>query len=356
MSEIRRCLSYDDVLLVPRYSGNEHLKDADIECSYIGIPNHFKSYPIINSPMDTVCSPSMCEHLLKNNYPITIHRYFKGPQEQLDFVNLIPNVRNFYNRTFIAVGSVYKWKDWIDYLMDKSSFALLVDMAQGDSKTCIETVEYIRSKDPYCNIMAGNVATRSGFGRLAKAGANFIRAGIGGGSICATRVNVAFGVPTLTSVMDCASVKGDNVYLIADGGINKSGDIVKALHAGADMVMVGKILAGTSLSPGAKYDRNMNFTEDLDEAKYVEYRGMASHKAQQSLDNSKIHSIEGVSGVIPYIGTTEFVLESTLQNLRSAMSYYAGCRNWNEFKRMVKMIEITSAGISESGTGSILKV
>jgi IMP dehydrogenase/GMP reductase len=485
---LRRCLSYNDVLLVPRYSPNEHLTDANIDMEYTNIPSAFTSPPIINSPMDKVCSKELLENLYNvHKFPITIHRYFKTVQDQLAFVESLNLNEKKSGKIFLAVGSVYKWKEWIDTVL-ATGYSISVDMAQGDSKTCIETVEYINKNNKYnVNIMAGDVATKSGFMRLVNAGANFIRVGIGGGcvtpdtevwtfnkgkvkiidvkigdkvythknrwktvtgfnrtfvdddliiinekitlskhheiyanrkdiarkefiaaediklgdsiwcyiegrlfntkvtniqlntsyrdslydieveedhsfvangvivhnSICSTRTTTGFGVPTLESIFDCKSIKPNNVYLIADGGISNTGDIVKAIHAGADMVMLGKMFAATSLSPGMKYNRQLEITDDEDEMKWVEYRGMASHNAQQTLDNSKIHSIEGVSGLVAYSGTTDFVVNSMLQRLRSAIAYYGGCKNWDELRRFTKMIEITDGGREESGNGSI---
>ena len=161
-------------------------------------------------------------------------------------------------------------------------------------------------------------------------------------SICSTRLNTGFGVPTLTSIFDCAKVK-DSAYLVADGGIESAGDICKAMAAGADMVMLGKMLAATSLSNGEKVD--------VDGQKFVRYSGMASKEANEKLKSKKsIVSIEGVSGLIPYTGETEEVVQNIIGNLQSAVAYYAGCRNWKEFRRSVKMVEITQQGWEESKT------
>ncbi len=172
-------------------------------------------------------------------------------------------------------------------------------------------------------------------------------------SVCTTRTNNAFGIPTLTSVFDCASVKGDS-YLVADGGVEYPGDICKAMAAGADMVMVGKLLAGTSLSAGKKFtsdgqliDKELYSTH----AKWVEYRGMASADAAKALSSQKSHvSVEGVSGFIPYTGETGDVVNGILGNLKSSMAYYAGCKDWSQFKKRVKFVEITSQGWGESLT------
>lgn len=343
MNDIRRVLSYNDVLLCPRCSELEHLSDADIkvDCGYLsGV------YPIINAPMDKVCSVPLIKFMDDIGCATTIHRWFNSPEEQIKFFEEC-NIKNEL-KCFVSVGNVAKWQDWIEKLFEyriKSDnyFNILVDVANGDTKSCVDTIEYIRKNGPASiQIMAGNVATKSGFRRLQEAGANFIRVGIGGGSICSTRLATGFGIPTLTSVMDCASVK-DDAYIVADGGIENSGDICKAMAAGADLVMVGKMLASTSLSNGEKVE--------VDGHKFVRYSGMASKEANEKLKSKKsVVSIEGVSGLIPYTGETEEVVKNIIANLQSAVAYYAGCRNWKEFKRSVKFLEITQQGWEESKT------
>jgi len=355
MNDIRRVLSYNDVLLCPRNSELDHISDANIIIDYDNLPSPFSVIPIVNAPMDTVCSSELIKYLTYMGMPTTIHRWFSSYEEQLKFLescktDCVPN------SVFLAVGNVDKWRDWINGLLQyrtehNALFGILVDVANGDTKASINTVEYVRSIFPNnTNIMAGNIATRSGFCRLQEAGANFIRCGIGGGSCCETRTATGFGIPTLTTVFDCAKVK-ESAYLIADGGIEYPGDICKAIAAGADMVMVGKMLAATDMSSGDKCDKDGNLTVNPDEYKFVHYRGMASRESINKLNSKKsVVSVEGVSGLIPYKGRTIDVVQEVCGNLRTAMSYYAGCRTWDEFRRKVKFVEITNAGWNESLT------
>jgi len=170
-------------------------------------------------------------------------------------------------------------------------------------------------------------------------------------SICSTRIRTGFGVPTLTSVMDCAEIKSDTTYLIADGGIENYGDICKSIVCGANMVMVGKMLAATDLSSGTKYTNSLYLTEDESQYAWVQYRGMASKEAAMKLNlNATGISVEGASGLIPYTGKTEEVVSEIFQNLKSAMAYYGGCTNWIDFARKVKYNEITQSGWEESKT------
>lgn len=347
MNDIRKVLSYNDILLCPRNSDLDHLADADIMVDYNKCPVPFRSIPVINAPMNTVCSIPLLNCLSQYDFPITLHRWFENAGEQLDFLNNIFDRK----RLFVSVGIFCKWKKWIDELLDSPlSFNILVDIANGDTKAGVDTVKYIRSRCDARNIMAGNVATRSGFARLQDAGANFIRVGIGGGSICSTRINTGFGMPTLTSIYDCAKKK-DTAYLVADGGIENNGDICKAMAAGADMVMCGKIFAATDLANNEKFNAEGYLTDNPEEIKYCSYHGMASEKAINSLNSKKSNiSVEGVSGKVAYQGRTEDIIKKMTGNLQSAVAYYAGCKNWAQFSRDVKVLEITQQGYEESKT------
>lgn len=357
---IRECLSFDDVLLSPKYSNLKSRSDVDPgSCGY--------DLPIVMSPMDTVTTREMIKYFVDNNMMATVHRYFPNGVEQLDFVRDIDE--NYIHKVFFSVGSIKNCREWIDYLYDNGVKNYLVDMAHGHSQLCIDTVKYIKSlklsrKGPrsYVNyIMAGNVATRRAFGDLQEAGADYIRVGIGSGSICSTRLNTGFGVPQFTAIQDCASRKG-KAKLVADGGIKYNGDIVKAIAAGADMVMLGKTLASTSMADGDCYDKNKElvamgphdglYTTDKGDVKrgeifFKSYHGMASAKARAGI--MKKASIEGVAGLIPYTGKTEEVVEDMKLNLQSALSYN-GTPNWEEFRREVKLLKVSDSSILESGT------
>lgn len=185
---IRKCLSFDDVLLVPRNSGLGSTSEVDLSKDYCYATHSFEaSAPIINSPMDTVCSFSLCNYLHKEGFPVTIHRFFDSARLQRSFYNSCDFKKVSTPNVFLSVGSLSRWKGWIDYLISNNleEHGYCVDMANGDSRTCLETVEYLRRKQPEVNIMAGNVATKSGFERLYNAGADFIRVGVGSGCFLA---------------------------------------------------------------------------------------------------------------------------------------------------------------------------
>ena len=356
--EFRKTYSLDDILIVPRYSELTTRKNCDISSSIYKLP-------IVMAPMDTLDNPDMLSLFIKHQTGASIHRYFRHPKEQLQVIHNTGIFQQAKKLTWFAVGSVHKYKDWINTLLDNDVTNFMVDMAHGDSKLCVETVEYLRKKEKNyyitkegfeqsINIIAGNVVTKAGFERLQKAGAVGIRVGIGSGSICSTRINCGIGIPQFTAIMDCAERKDHNTILIADGGIKNTGDMVKAIAAGADLCMCGKLLASTNLANGLSYDKNKEIISDfdLDNICYKGYRGMASKEARQSI--LEYASVEGVSGLVKYTGTTEQLLIDIKLRLQSAQSYL-GVTNWNDFRKYAKFQIITDSSYKESSTNSIIQ-
>ena len=188
--------------------------------------------------------------------------------------------------------------------------------------------------------MAGNVATLEAFNDLSDWGADSIRVGIGGGSICSTRVQTGHGLPGLQTIFECSKTDRD-VAIIADGGIRNSGDIVKALAAGADAVMCGSLLAGTTETPGSVF-------EDKNGVKFKSYRGMASKEAQINW-RGKYSSFEGISSQVPYRGKVGDILEDIERGLRSGFSY-SGAHGLKELQSKAIFVRQTLAGQGESKT------
>ena len=241
---------------------------------------------------------------------------------------------------------------------------LVLDIAHGHADHCIQMVKEIRAKIPSAQIVAGNVATRDGARELAEAGANAIKVGIGPGSICTTRIVTGFGVPQLTAIIDSVEgvrQSGLDIPVIADGGIQKAGDLVKALAAGAEAVMIGSLFAGTDEAPGSPVIR------DGQKVKVV--RGMASlgatmgrraaergqdESAEDAEDWDKVVP-EGVEAVVPYRGHVAEVLTQLVGGLRSGLSY-GGAHNIKELQENAEFIEITPAGVKESGSHDVRKL
>ena len=202
-------------------------------------------------------------------------------------------------------------------------------------KKAIEEIRNVLGSSVH--IMAGNVATLAGFNDLADWGADSIRVGVGGGSICSTRIMTGHGIPTLQSILDC-SRSDREAMLIADGGIKQTGDIVKAIAAGADMVMLGSMLSGTDETPGDTFY--------VDGVKSKAYRGMASAAAQIDW-RGHVASEEGVSHRVASKGPVVNILDSIEKALRSGMSY-SGAKTLSEFRAKAKIIKITQASLIES--------
>ena len=235
-------------------------------------------------------------------------------------------------------------------LMDVDTDVLILDTAHGHSKNVIDSVIKIKKKSNYTQVIAGNIATKEGAQALIDVGADAVKVGIGPGSICTTRMVAGVGVPQLSAIMEVSEItKKKNIPLIADGGIKYSGDIAKAIAAGADTIMIGSLLAGTDESPGEVY---------LYQGRsYKSYRGMGSISAmlkgsaeryfQDS--NSEVQKLvpEGVEGQVPYKGPANIILNQLIGGLRSSMGY-TGNENIKKMKTNCQFIKITSSGLKES--------
>ena len=215
---------------------------------------------------------------------------------------------------------------------------LCVDVAHGHHILMKEALQHLRNLTNDIHIMAGNVATLEGVNDLSDWGANSVRCNIGGGSICSTRVQTGHGLPGLQTIFECSKTDRD-VAIIADGGIRNSGDIVKALAAGADAIMCGSLLAGTIETPGRVF-------EGPNGAKYKSYRGMASKEAQVNW-RGKYSSYEGVSTQVPFRGSVKNILEDIERGVRSGFSY-SGASSLKELQHKAKFVRQTTAGQGES--------
>jgi len=233
---------------------------------------------------------------------------------------------------------------------------LVVDVAHGHATYVLQMVKALKKEFPQVPVIAGNVATPEGVRDLVEAGANAVKVGVGSGSICITREVTGFGVPQLTAIMECSELgKTLGVPIIADGGIRISGDITKALAAGASTVMLGNLLAGTEESPGAAVIR--------DGRRYKIVRGMASLTANVARKEVERHAElepeewgevvpEGVEAAVPYRGSVADILHQLVGGLRSGMSY-AGANTLVELNENAEFIRITSAGRVESGAHDV---
>ena len=250
-----------------------------------------------------------------------------------------------------AIGNSVDTDERTEKLVQAGVDVLVVDSAHGHSQGVLERVKKVKKDYPNIDVIGGNVATAEGATALIKAGADGVKAGIGPGSICTTRIVTGVGVPQITAIADVvSSMKKKGVPVIADGGIRFSGDFAKAIAAGADSVMLGSILAGTEEAPGQ--------VELFQGRSYKAYRGMGSVGAMSGesssgdryfQDNQQTDKLvpEGIEGRVPYKGWVETTIHQMLGGLRQSMGY-TGCKDIDTMKTKPKFVQITTSGMSES--------
>jgi len=329
---IKEALTYDDVLLVPQYSDIRSRAEVSI-ASQLG--THEFRLPIIASPMDTVTASPMAAAMDSSGGFGIIHRY-NSIEIQCQ------HVESMAAEAIVgaAIGISGDYLDRATALYDTGAQILCVDVAHGHHILMKEALDELRNVfDDAVHIMAGNVATLEGYNDLVDWGADSVRCNIGGGSICSTRVQTGHGVPGLQTIIDCAR-SDRNAPIIADGGIRNSGDIVKALAAGADFVMLGSLLSGTDEAPGDVINgRKGNFKP---------YRGMASKDAQIDW-RGKTSSLEGIATTVPCKGPVADVLAELARGIRSGLSY-SGARTIQELQAKAQFVRQTVSGQTESAT------
>ncbi len=272
-----------------------------------------------------------------------------------DVLELVENAQPLYTRDSryrlrVAAAVSAGDHDRMERLADEEVDVAVVDSAHGHSKGILDMVAWIKAHYPDIDVVGGNVATGDGALALVKAGAHAVKVGIGPGSICTTRVVCGVGIPQVTAVYNAAQAVGDAVPVIADGGIRLSGDVPKALVAGADTVMLGSILAGTDESPGEKIIHEGRH--------YVVYRGMGSLAAMKEgkgsrqrygQDNVKDDDLvpQGIEGIVPLAGSVKKIMTQFCGGLRSALGYN-GARTIEELKREGYFYRVTNAGMREA--------
>ncbi|MBA2710706.1 MAG: guanosine monophosphate reductase [Tatlockia sp.] len=324
-------ITFDDILMIPAYNHHESRRVVEISHSDKLGKLHLQ-LPVISSNMDTITESKMANFLQSRGGIGALHR----------FLSIEDNVAEFKRCTgpvFVSVGCNENELQRAEALRDAGADFFCVDVAHAHAKYVGKTLKSLRKLLGSRCIMAGNVATYAGADYLASCGADIIKAGIGGGSVCSTRIKTGFGIPMLTCIQDCARADRS---IVADGGIRTSGDIVKALAFGADFVMIGGMLAGTEPTPGKIITKE-------DGSKVKRYRGMASREAQEEFIG-QLHewkTAEGVATEVPYRNTHEAIISDIIGGLRSGLTY-AGADTISELQRKLNYIVVTQAGRLES--------
>ena len=349
-------LTFDDVLLVPQYS--EITPDmADVSTK---LTNTFKmNVPFLSAAMDTVSEHKLVTALALAGGLGVIHKNM-SIADQAKEVEMVKNYEfdNEKNKRVLidkkgrlcvgaAIGVTADMMDRVHALMDAGVDVFVLDSAHGDSKNIINAIKNLRLEYPSMELIAGNVATYVGALDLMKAGASAVKVGMGPGSICTTRIIAGIGVPQLQAVMDCARASKEmNVPIIADGGIKYSGDVVKALAAGANTVMLGGLFATCEEAPGDIYESNGK--------KYRTYRGMGSIEAMAKGSTDRYFQTghkkfvaEGVQGIVEVKTTVEELVFQLIGGLKAGMGY-CGSKDIPTLQEKGTFIKITNNALLES--------
>jgi len=335
-------LTFDDVLLVPKLTTIESRNQVDLS-TFLTKKIKLK-IPLISANMDTVTESRMAIELAKLGGIGIIHR-FLTIEAQVEEVKKVKKEKLLVGA---AIGIRHDYLERTKALIKAGVNVIVIDIAHGYSTFLLKVLKELAKKFPKMEFIAGNVATAEATEALIKNGAAAVKVGIGPGALCTTRIVTGAGVPQLTAIAECVEVANKySIPIIADGGIKQSGDIVKALAAGASTVMIGTLFAGCEESPALTFFRNNK--------KYKLTRGMASLMAnvdRQKKDESvkrdlKKYAAEGVEAVVPYRGSVVDLVHQLLGGVRSGFSY-CGAKNIKELWKNAEFIQITQASLIES--------
>jgi len=331
-----KAFTYDDILMVPSYNHWESRKVVDISmrCKTGKLTLEL---PLMTANMDTITETAMADFIGAKGGIGVLHRY-------LPIEDNVAMFKACKYPVFVSIGCAEKDLARTEALRDAGAGFFCVDVAHAHARYVGRTLKRIREMigDDAC-IMAGNVATYAGADYLASCSADIVKVGIGGGSVCTTRIKTGFGVPNLTAIKNCARVDRS---VVADGGIRYPGDIVKALAFGADFVMVGSMLAGTRPTPGPVITRKDPAGE---ETRIKIYRGMASSEVQKDYHGgiAEWKTAEGVAAEVAYREDEDAIVADIIGGLRSGLTY-GGAATIGELQRKLDYMEITPAGRRES--------
>ena len=348
MEIIKEALTFDDVLLLPKYS--------NILPSNTNISSHLTKkislkVPFLSSAMDTVTESKMAIAIGEEGGLGVIHRNLSIKNQSAE----VSKVKKKNLPVGAAIGTNKDDFDRVRSLIFNGVDLIVIDTAHGHSKKVLRTLSKIKKIIKKIPICVGNIATGEAAKKLYNSGVDIIKVGIGPGSICTTRMVAGVGVPQISAIMEVKkALQKKNVKIISDGGIKFSGDIAKAIAAGADAIMMGSIFAGTDESPGKKFKIKGKI--------YKQYRGMGSIGAmsagssnryfQKNFHDKSKFVPEGVEGRVEYKGKVSKIIYQLQGGLRSSMGYI-GAKNLREIKKKAKFVKITKAGLYESMVHSV---
>lgn len=349
-------LTFDDVLLVPAYS---EVLPREVSTKARFTRNISLNIPIVSAAMDTVSEKAMAIMLARKGGISVVHKNMgiEAQARQIREVKEYPAEGDKIPcldaegrlRVAAGVGITADVLDRVTALVEAGVDAIVLDSAHGDSHGVVEALRKIKAVYPELDTVVGNIATAEAAVRLIEAGADSLKVGIGPGSICTTRIIAGVGVPQISAIYDVAkAAEGSGVPVIADGGLRYSGDIVKALAAGGDSVMIGSMLAGTDEAPGEIFEENGR--------KFKSYRGMGSVDAmkagsrdryfQDGEDSTKKLVPEGVVARVPYKGSVGDIIYQLVGGIRSGMGY-CGAADIDAL-HTARFVRITANGLVEN--------
>ena len=347
---MKELLTFDDVLIKPRFSKIKSRKDVNLSTHIRGLDI---SFPLISANMDTVTGHEMAEAMLNYGAQACIHR-FGSIQDTVDTF-LKTNYRR--DGAMVSIGLGTQELERAEAMFKAGGHTFVVDVAHGAQLSVAEQVLELRKiVGPYSNVIVGNFATGESVKDFLEYTGNTvdgIKVGIGPGSACTTRIKTGVGIPQLSAVMDVVgALRNTEIVVIADGGLKKPGDIAKALGAGAHMVMVGGMLAGTEETPGEVIEKATAVGAAItgEWTKYKKYRGSASQESYDVQGKNATHrTAEGESFLVPYKGPVADVLQDIEGGLRSSFCY-VGARNLKEFHARVEFVRISPSTVVENGS------
>lgn len=349
-------LTFDDVLLVPAYS---EVLPREVSTKARFTRNISLNIPIVSAAMDTVSEKAMAIMLARKGAISVVHKNMgiEAQARQIREVKEYPAEGDKIPcldadgrlRVAAGVGITADVLDRVTALVEAGVDAIVLDSAHGDSHGVVEALRKIKAVYPELDTVVGNIATAEAAVRLIEAGADSLKVGIGPGSICTTRIIAGVGVPQISAIYDVAkAAEGSGVPVIADGGLRYSGDIVKALAAGGDSVMIGSMFAGTDEAPGEIFEENGR--------KFKSYRGMGSVDAmkagsrdryfQDGEDSTKKLVPEGVVARVPYKGSVGDIIYQLVGGIRSGMGY-CGAADIDAL-HTARFVRITANGLVEN--------
>jgi len=343
MGVIKESLTFDDVTLVPQYSSVlpfETITKTELN------KNLKLNIPLISSAMDTVTESKMAIAMAKAGGLGIIHKNLTPENQALE----VKKVKKNNMIVGAAVGTSKEDINRVYKLLDAKVDLIVVDTAHGHTKKVLQTINKIKKIAKNSIVCAGNIATGKAAKFLADTGVDIVKVGMGPGSICTTRLVTGIGIPQLSAVLDVKkALKGYKTKIISDGGIKFSGDISKALAAGADAIMIGSLFSGTTESPGKVFKHKSKL--------YKNFRGMGSVKAmsvgsadryfQKKSKKISKYVAEGVEGVVKFKGPVNKIIYQLVGGLKSSMGYM-GAKTIKNLQKKCEFVKITKAGFYES--------